>query len=145
MTNLNAGELLIIIVLAVLVIGPNNLPRFAEQLARFVKQAKAFVKQTTGDLQQELGADDLDLSQFDLRQYDPRRIVKEALLDDTPARLSPTSPAAAVPLPQAVMTSPQASESANPPLGAPAATAPAVFQQNPGPLDLAVAFDDEAT
>jgi sec-independent protein translocase protein TatB len=31
------------------------------------------------------GFEDLDWKKLDPRQYDPRRIIREALLDDTPA------------------------------------------------------------
>ena len=37
-----------------------------------------------GQLREQMGPefDDIDWQQFDPRQYDPRRIVREALLDD---------------------------------------------------------------
>jgi sec-independent protein translocase protein TatB len=40
-----------------------------------------------GQLREQMGPefDDIDWQQFDPRQYDPRRIVREALLDDDDA------------------------------------------------------------
>lgn len=79
---MDGGELVIILLIAVVLIGPKNLPRYADQLAQLVRKAKAFVSDTSGTLKKEMGAEDLDLSQFDLRQYDPRRIVRDTLLED---------------------------------------------------------------
>lgn len=42
--------------------------------------AQAQMKDELGE-----GFEDLDWKKLDPRQYDPRRIIREALLDDTPA------------------------------------------------------------
>ncbi|HLS16093.1 MAG TPA: hypothetical protein VK095_16405 [Beutenbergiaceae bacterium] len=82
--GINSEQLLILIVIAVIVIGPERLPKYAEQLARLVKQLKKMATGATEKVKEELGeeAEDLDLSQLDPRKYDPRRIVREALSED---------------------------------------------------------------
>lgn len=94
--NINGEELLILIVLAVIVIGPERLPKYAEQLAQMVKQLKKLATGATEMVKEELGeeAKDLDLSQLDPRKYDPRRIVREALAEDVLPTSKPARTAA---------------------------------------------------
>ncbi|WP_159793978.1 Sec-independent protein translocase family protein [Puerhibacterium puerhi] len=96
MFDINGGELLIIIVLAVVLIGPERLPQYAAQLARLVRRGKAFVQDARTRVSDELGPefDDVDWSKLDPRQYDPRRIVREALLEDGPILPGPGQRAA---------------------------------------------------
>src|SRR5699024_4672696 len=60
------------------------LPNYAEQLGQLARNLKKMATGATERVKEELGeeAEDLDLSQFDPRQYDPRRIVREALAED---------------------------------------------------------------
>ncbi|MCL1868821.1 MAG: twin-arginine translocase TatA/TatE family subunit [Promicromonosporaceae bacterium] len=97
MFDINGGEALIIIVLALVLIGPERLPQYAAQLARLVKRLKEFAADAKERVTEELGVDaDVDWSKLDPRQYDPRRIVRDALLDDTPsARAAAAAPVAA--------------------------------------------------
>lgn len=100
MFDINGGELLIIVVLAVLLIGPERLPGYAAQLASLVKRGKRLLQDTKARVDTELGPEfkDVDWSKLDPRQYDPRRIVREALMDDddeTPSPARAAAPAAA--------------------------------------------------
>ena len=85
MFGVNGGELVIILVLAVLVIGPERLPGYAEQLATLVRRAKGYLAEAKVKVTEELGPEigDVDWAQLDPRRYDPRRIVRDALLEDT--------------------------------------------------------------
>ncbi|PFG33736.1 Sec-independent protein translocase TatB [Sanguibacter antarcticus] len=85
MFGINGGELIIILVLAVLVIGPERLPGYAEQLATLVRRGKGFLAEAKVKVTEELGPEigDVDWAQLDPRRYDPRRIVRDALLEDT--------------------------------------------------------------
>ncbi|MFI2104043.1 Sec-independent protein translocase TatB [Isoptericola sp. NPDC019693] len=87
MFDINGGELIIIVVLAVLLIGPERLPGYAAQLASLVKRGKRLLQDTKARVDTELGPEfkDVDWSKLDPRQYDPRRIVREALMDDDDA------------------------------------------------------------
>lgn len=97
MIDINGGEFVVLVVLAVLLIGPERLPRYAAQLAVLVKRAKALLQDAKSRVDAELGDDfkDVDWSKLDPRQYDPRRIVRDALLDDGPAPAGAAGAAAA--------------------------------------------------
>lgn len=82
MFGINGSELLILIVLALLVIGPEKLPELAQQLARVTREVKQIAVGAREKVQEELGEEYEELANFDPRQYDPRRIVREALADE---------------------------------------------------------------
>ncbi|MFC5129881.1 Sec-independent protein translocase TatB [Paeniglutamicibacter kerguelensis] len=71
-------------ILAVVILGPEKLPEYAAQLARLVKELRRMATGAKEQLREEVGDDivDMDWKKLDPRQYDPRRIIKEALLDD---------------------------------------------------------------
>ena len=85
--DINGSEFLLILVVAVLVIGPERLPKYAAQLGAWVRTMRDFLRTAKARVDAELGeqAADVDWTALDPRQYDPRRIVREALLDDSPA------------------------------------------------------------
>ena len=87
MASVNGWEFIALIVLAVVILGPERLPEYAAKLGRLVRQARAMAEGAKGQLREQMGPefDDIDWRQYDPRQYDPRRIVREALLDPTPA------------------------------------------------------------
>lgn len=82
--GLSFDKLLIVAVIAVFVLGPERLPHYARQLARFVKALRDMANGAKERMREEMGADfdDVDWKKLDPRQYDPRRIIREALLDD---------------------------------------------------------------
>ncbi|PFG42503.1 sec-independent protein translocase protein TatB [Isoptericola jiangsuensis] len=125
MLGINGGELVVIIVLALVLIGPERMPRYAAQLGALVRQGRGMLQDAKTRVDDELGEDfrDVDWSKLDPRQYDPRRIVKEALLDDEPSARRPSAPSGA--------------PATSAPAGAP--PAPVVPDGRPAP------FDDEAT
>jgi sec-independent protein translocase protein TatB len=84
--NITGWEFILLIVLAVVILGPERLPEYAAKLGRFVRQARAMAEGAKGQLREQMGPefDDIDWRQYDPRQYDPRRIVREALLDPSP-------------------------------------------------------------
>ncbi|WP_432573807.1 sec-independent translocase [Kineococcus sp. SYSU DK005] len=90
MFGINGGELIVLLVVALVVLGPERLPQYAEQLAHLVKSVRRFAKGAQAQMREELGPefDDIDWQKLDPRQYDPRRIVRDALSDvwdDEPA------------------------------------------------------------
>lgn len=93
---MSAEEIGIIILLALVVIGPQRLPEYAEQLGKLVRNVRQMATGATQTIREELGDDiaDIDLSKFDPRQYDPRRIVREALLEDIVPATKPARPKA---------------------------------------------------
>jgi sec-independent protein translocase protein TatB len=82
-------ELTVIIVVAVLVFGPDRLPDLARQAGRFLRQMRNIADAARDDLRRELGPDYSDL---ELRDLDPRTIVRKHIMeamdedDETPLR-----------------------------------------------------------
>ncbi|MFB9777230.1 twin-arginine translocase TatA/TatE family subunit [Brevibacterium otitidis] len=85
MFGINGTEMLIIIIVALLVIGPQRLPEYAQQLRDFVKVVKRRADEAKGTLKRDFADDlpDVDWQSLDPRQYDPRRIVREALQEES--------------------------------------------------------------
>src|SRR5580765_635360 len=86
MLDVNGWEFVLLIVIGVVVLGPERLPEYAAKLGRLVRQARAMAEGARGQLREQMGPefDDINWRQYDPRQYDPRRIVREALLDPNP-------------------------------------------------------------
>jgi sec-independent protein translocase protein TatB len=87
-------ELAVIIVVGILVFGPDRLPEFARQAGRFVRQVRHFTQAARDDLRAELGPEFADLELSDL---DPRQIVRKHILeamddDDDDAATVPVRP-----------------------------------------------------
>ncbi|MGO1317620.1 MAG: Sec-independent protein translocase TatB [Cellulomonadaceae bacterium] len=98
MLGINGAEFIALLVIAAIVVGPERLPRYAEQLADLVRAGRDYLAKARTRVDQELGEDlkDVDWASLDPRRYDPRRIVRDALLDDSPQRAAPAAaPAAA--------------------------------------------------
>lgn len=131
---ISGSEALVLLIIAVVVVGPERLPAYAEQLARLVRELKAMATGAQERLRTELGDDLPDLTQFDPRRYDPRRIVREALLEDAPLHTAASSRSAA-----GTLRPPRTGATA---AGATAAGATAAAGAAPGPVP---PFDDEAT
>ena len=127
--GLTIEKLLLIGVIAALLIGPERLPRYAESLARITRRAKEYMNTAKSRVKDEMGPefDDVDWRTLDPRQYDPRRIIREALLDDAP-----------VPTVKAVSAASAMSTSA--PLGGAPTPTPETFRVGEKPP-----FDSEAT
>lgn len=79
----NGWELILLIVLAFIILGPQRMPEYAAKLARFVVQLRRMANDAKVQLKDQMGPEyeDLDWRQYDPRQYDPRRIVKQALME----------------------------------------------------------------
>lgn len=84
MFGINGPEAVIIVLIALFVIGPDRIPEYAEQLRELVKAAKRYATGAKTDLQDTFGPEfaEVDWKKLDPRQYDPRTIVRQALLED---------------------------------------------------------------
>lgn len=84
MFGLTFEKLLIIGLIAVFLLGPERLPHYAGQLAKLVRNLRDMANGAKDRMREEMGPefDDVDWKKLDPRQYDPRRIIREALLDD---------------------------------------------------------------
>ena len=84
--GLTFEKLFVIGLIAVILLGPERLPMYASQLARLVRSLRDMANGARDRLREEMGPeyDEVDWKKLDPRQYDPRRIIREALLDDEP-------------------------------------------------------------
>jgi len=81
--GINPSEFIVLLVVAAVVLGPERLPEYAQQLARLVRELRRMAQGASKQVRNEMGPefDDIDWAKLDPRQYDPRRIVREALSD----------------------------------------------------------------
>jgi sec-independent protein translocase protein TatB len=93
--GLSFDKLLIIGIIAVFVLGPERLPHYASQLARLVRSARDMANGAKNRMREEMGPefDEIDWKKLDPRQYDPRRIIREALIDTDEPAVKPVSSA----------------------------------------------------
>ena len=82
--GLTIDKILVILVIAMFVLGPQRLPIYAQKLGELVRNVKRMADGAKDRLRDEMGPefDDVDWRQLDPRQYDPRRIIRDALLED---------------------------------------------------------------
>lgn len=94
--GLTFDKLLIIAVIAVFLIGPERLPGYAAQLARLARSLRSMADGAKERMREEMGPefDEVDWKKLDPRQYDPRRIIREALIDEPELPAGPPLPAA---------------------------------------------------
>lgn len=91
--GLTIEKLVVIGVIAALLLGPERIPRYAQMLGQLTVRAREMLNGAKSRMREEMGDDfdDVDWRKLDPRQYDPRRIIREALLDDAPTPIRPTT------------------------------------------------------
>lgn len=93
--NINGGEFLLLLLIVLIVVGPERLPEVAKQGAIWLKKAVRYVRDAKDALTDEFGDEMADLKDFDPRQYDPRKIVRDAwneTAEPTPKKKDPAAP-----------------------------------------------------
>ena len=83
MFGINPAEFIVLLAVAAVVLGPERLPQYAQGLARMVRELRRMAQGASRQVREEIGPefDEIDWQTLDPRQYDPRRIVREALSD----------------------------------------------------------------
>jgi sec-independent protein translocase protein TatB len=71
-------ELIALAVIAMLVLGPDKLPRYAADAARLLRQVRRMANDAKSEMSRELGPELQDISMADLN---PRSLVRKHLLD----------------------------------------------------------------
>lgn len=101
MFGLTFEKILLIGIVAVFLLGPEKLPHYAAQLGRLARQLRDMANGAKDRMRDEMGPefDDLDWKKLDPRQYDPRRIIREALIDDDPPKEQSATVSRATPNP----------------------------------------------
>lgn len=129
--GLTIEKLFLIGVIAAFIIGPERLPNAAETFARFVRKVGEYLRDTRSRMRDEMGPeiDEVDWKKLDPRQYDPRRIIRDALLEDAPAATATATATAGAPAaaaaPSAVAPAPRFPR-----------TRPEFTRDNPPPYDV---------
>lgn len=77
--GIGGGELMLLIVLAVIFFGPERLPELSRRAAKVVHVVRLFANQATAQLREELGPEYKDLKLSDLN---PKTLVQKTLLKD---------------------------------------------------------------
>jgi sec-independent protein translocase protein TatB len=92
--GINGPEFLLLLLIGILVIGPQRLPEYTQKLTNLVREVRRMASGAREQIKEEVGIDidEVDWKKYDPRQYDPRRIIKEALLDDDTKPVSPGAP-----------------------------------------------------
>lgn len=88
--GLNSWEPLVLLILFLVLIGPQRLPEITRGLVSWVKRARRWVDDSRATVENEMGIAVEDLRKYDPRQYDPRRIIREAWGDTSVEDLVPS-------------------------------------------------------
>lgn len=89
MFGIDSEKLIILAVITALVLGPKRLPEYARKLAEWVRKFRTFADNAQAQLSEELG-EEVDWRKLDPRQYDPRRIIRDALVEPLPGSAGST-------------------------------------------------------
>jgi sec-independent protein translocase protein TatB len=95
MFGLTFEKLFVIAVLAAVIIGPQRLPLYTRRLSRTVAGLREIVRTARLRAEDEIGVplNTQHWESFDIRQYDPRRIMRDALDASPPSEASSHAPA----------------------------------------------------
>jgi len=91
--DLNISKLLVLAVIALVIFGPNELPKMASQAGRALRDLRRIAEGAKNDLREGLGPEFAD---FDIEDLNPKRFVQKHLFDDLNGD-SPQSAAASSP------------------------------------------------
>jgi sec-independent protein translocase protein TatB len=78
MFNIGPAEMAEILVIGLLVVGPERLPKYAADAARMLRQLRRMAENASTDLRSELGPEFADV---DLADLHPKRFVRKHLLE----------------------------------------------------------------
>lgn len=73
------GEILVILVVAIVIFGPDKLPKLASDLARGIRMARGWAQRARDEFGEELGP---EFRNLDITALHPKTFVRKALLDD---------------------------------------------------------------
>ncbi|TFI43318.1 Sec-independent protein translocase TatB, partial [Micrococcus endophyticus] len=97
MFGINGSELVILVVLAIVILGPDKLPEYTRMLTEWLRTLRDKAEGAKTQFKEETGTDfdEVDWRKYDPRQYDPRRIIRDALREPVGGSSTPASRASA--------------------------------------------------
>lgn len=82
MFGIGSGEVILILVVAILVLGPKKLPEFARNAGRLIANLRAATSDLKKNLEQEMGIDELN-------KLNPRRIAEDIMAGEDISDIHP--------------------------------------------------------
>ncbi len=79
MFDLNISKLLVLAVLALIIFGPNELPKIARQAGQALRDLRKIAEGAKNDLREGLGPEFAD---FEIEDLNPKRFVQKHLFDE---------------------------------------------------------------
>jgi sec-independent protein translocase protein TatB len=80
--DLSIPKLLVLAVIALVVFGPNELPKIAAQAGRALRDLRRIAESAKNDLREGLGP---ELADFEIEDLNPKRLAQKHLFDDVNA------------------------------------------------------------
>jgi sec-independent protein translocase protein TatB len=77
--DLSIPNLLVLVVIALVIFGPNELPKIAAQVGRALRDLRRIAEDASNDLREELGPEFAD---FEVEDLNPKQFVHKHLSDD---------------------------------------------------------------
>jgi len=82
--GLTFDKILVILIIGLIIVGPERLPGYAKKLGEVTRNVRRMASGAKDRIRDEMGPefDEVEWQKLDPRQYDPRRIIRDALLED---------------------------------------------------------------
>ncbi|SIO84817.1 sec-independent translocase [Nocardiopsis sp. JB363] len=74
MFGISGGEFVLLILLALLIFGPDQLPKAAQQIGRVLRQLRTMANSASSDIKEGLGPEYKD---FDVQDLNPKRFIQK--------------------------------------------------------------------
>ncbi|PWV52157.1 sec-independent translocase [Nocardiopsis sp. L17-MgMaSL7] len=74
MFGISGGEFVLLLLLALLIFGPDQLPKAAQQVGRVLRQLRTMANSASNDIKEGLGPEYKD---FDVQDLNPKRFIQK--------------------------------------------------------------------
>ncbi|MFE1170047.1 sec-independent translocase [Nocardiopsis sp. NPDC058789] len=74
MFGISGGEFVLLLLLALLIFGPDQLPKAAQQVGRVLRQLRTMANSASADIKEGLGPEYKD---FDVQDLNPKRFIQK--------------------------------------------------------------------
>lgn len=88
MLNIGGMEFVLLLLLALLIFGPDQLPKAAQQVGRVLRQLRTMANSASSDIREGLGPEFKD---FNVQDLNPKRFVQKHFWEDEESESKPVS------------------------------------------------------